>query len=65
MRHHLSSVHGRENGETVRRLCDGRRLVMSPAKPAILVGVDGDEMTVSGSELKALIAISEMTRRLS
>ena len=46
---------------TVRRLPDGRRLVIGANQPATVVDLERNEMTVSPSELMALIAISEMS----
>jgi len=47
--------------KTVRKLPDGRRLVTRLNERPTIVDEEGHEIEVSGSELVALTAVSEMT----
>ena len=62
MNHQLSfRDYRRVTMETVRTLPDGRRLFTQLNQPAIIMDLEGHEIEVSGSELVALTAITEMS----
>ena len=61
MKHQVQFRDYREVGKTVYMLPDGRRLMTPLNQQATMVDLEGHEIIVSSSELRALIAVSEMS----
>jgi len=48
-------------GTIVRKLPDGRRLIVRTEQDSVVIDKDGEKFAVSASDLKALIALSKMS----
>jgi hypothetical protein len=51
----------RPMGSTERRLPDGRKLIVRTDHDSVVVDQEGQELAVCSSDLRALIALSEMS----
>jgi hypothetical protein len=51
----------RPMGPTERRLPDGRKLIVRTDQDSVVVDQEGQELAVFSSDLRALIALSEMS----
>jgi hypothetical protein len=51
----------RPMGSTERRLPDGRKLIVRTDQDSVVVDHEGQELPVVSSDLRALIALSEMS----
>ena len=62
MKHRLQiRDYRRAMGTTVRQLPDGRRLIIRNDREPLVIDKEGEEFAVSSSDLKALMALSEMS----